>query len=51
MGQADGEVIGRMMCIDYVGMLQGFWPIRAVEREERIDLVEDQLGPCRLLHN
>jgi len=31
----DVEIIERKRYIDYVGGLQGFWPIRAVERRSR----------------
>lgn len=32
------EVSGSRKCIDYVGMLQGLWPIRATESEKWTDL-------------
>ena len=30
---------GRRLCVGYVGSLQGLWPVKAVKREEGIDLV------------
>jgi hypothetical protein len=33
--------IGTKKCLDYVGMLQGFRPIRIVENGRWVDLVEN----------
>jgi hypothetical protein len=37
----DAAAIGRKKCIDYVRMLQGFWPIRIVEKGRGVDHVEN----------
>lgn len=37
-------LFGRRKCVGYIGRLQGFWPIRATEREMGIDLVLSQLN-------
>jgi hypothetical protein len=35
LGLVDAEVNRRMNCVDYIGRLQGWWPIKATERDER----------------
>jgi hypothetical protein len=34
LGLVDADVNGRMKCVDYIGRLQGGWPIQVTERKE-----------------
>jgi hypothetical protein len=37
---SDFEILGRRIWVYYVGRLQELWPMRAMEREEGIDVVQ-----------